>query len=465
MSRGRARRLRGIWFALGILAGVALSSAASLVLAFSSTLVREISPLSGLQALYSESLTQSEQGTAQQGTKREQTAVIPVVAVAEPEVPEYLEHVTLTARSGDTLSALLNRAGLIHGEVHRIVKALRPVYDPRTLRPRHHFTLQIDKDTQGVLTVRQLTIALSATEEVILSRNEGGTFDAMKKTLPTVKETARASGTITSSLYETARYGGIPEPLVGELINAYSYDVDFQRDIKSGDALEVLFEQTRTEEGVVVQGGQVLHATLTLGGKDIAIYRYTDSGGSSGYYNAKGESIRKALLKTPINGARISSRYGKRRHPVLGYTKMHKGVDFAAPTGTPVFAAGDGVVERASRYGGYGKYVRIRHNGKYASAYAHLHRYGKDIRAGRRVKQGQVIGYVGSTGRSTGPHLHYEILAYGKQINPSRQKFKTGRVLKGKELARFKTHAKEMESLIASLPPLKTEIAAAEPSR
>jgi murein DD-endopeptidase MepM/ murein hydrolase activator NlpD len=286
-------------------------------------------------------------------------------------------------------------------------------------------------------------------------------FEVKKIATPVDRKMARAGGRINSSLYETGISSGIPANLLADVINAYSYDVDFQRDIQPGDAVDVLFERIETKDGTIVGHGNILFAELALSGKTMKVYRYVDKSGNAGYYNEKGESVRKALLRTPINGAKITSGFGMRNHPLLGYSRMHRGVDFGAPTGTPIYAAGDGVVDFLGHKGGYGNYLRIKHNGKYASAYAHISRYAKGIANGRHVKQGQVIAYVGATGMATGPHLHYEILVNNAQVNPSKVKFKTGNVLQGKELASFH---KNMEQIHAALnhTPRKTDMAMAD---
>jgi murein DD-endopeptidase MepM/ murein hydrolase activator NlpD len=208
----------------------------------------------------------------------------------------------------------------------------------------------------------------------------------------------------------------------------------------------VLVERLQLEDGTVVGYGNVLYANLDLGDRSLPVFRYKDKGGNVDYYNAKGESLRKALLRTPINGARITSGFGMRMHPLLGYSKMHRGVDFGALAGTPIYAAGDGVIDMAGANGSYGNYVRIKHDGKYSTAYAHASRIAAGIKKGVKVKQGQVIAYVGSTGRSTGAHLHYEILAGNDQINPSGVKFKTGSTLSGKDLAAFKSQVSSVQA-------------------
>lgn len=258
-----------------------------------------------------------------------------------------------------------------------------------------------------------------------------------------------------------AREVDLPTETLMQVLRAYSYDVDFQRDIQPGDSIEVLYEEKIDEQGEVVASGNVLFAALHTNGRSLRIYRHETGNGGTGFYNAKGESVRKALMVTPIEGARLSSGYGMRKHPILGYNKMHEGLDFAASTGTPIMAAGDGVVEYAGRRGSYGNYVRIRHPNQYKTVYAHLSGYAKNIKSGARVEQGQTIGYVGSTGRSTGPHLHYEVLYAGAPINPSKMDTKPGRSLEGEELQRFMLAKAELEELYASLEDA-TKLAVAE---
>ncbi|NBX04387.1 MAG: M23 family peptidase, partial [Alphaproteobacteria bacterium] len=257
---------------------------------------------------------------------------------------------------------------------------------------------------------------------------------------------------INSSLYETGIDGGLPPALINELINAYSYDVDFQREIKKGDVMDVLYERIQTKDGKSVGNGNVVFANLELGDRTLKIYRYVGKDGTADYYNEKGESVRKALLRTPINGAKITSGFGMRNHPILGYSKMHRGVDFGAPTGTPIYAAGDGAVEFVGVKGGYGNYVKLKHNNQYSSAYAHVSRFAAGISPGKKVKQGQIIAYVGTTGASTGPHLHYEIMAKNEQVNPANVKFKTGNVLAGKDLLAFRATMQKVEKQLAAMP-------------
>lgn len=359
----------------------------------------------------------------------------------------------VTVERGDTLMSLLSDAGAPREQAHAAVSAMSDVFSPRALKPGQAITLQI-KPGFGADTPELLGLAMreSALRDVVVARNAVGGYAAEAVEHPVTTRLVRAEGTIDSSLYQAAVDGGVPLSALSELITVFSYDIDFQRDVHRGDSFAALFEVKETEDGKIVEAGRVLIGEMVVGGKPLRFYRHEEKDGQVDYFDANGKSVRKALLATPIEGARISSGFGVRKHPVLGFTKMHKGLDFAAPTGTPIFAAGDGVVERASRFGSYGHYVKIRHNGTYETAYAHMSRYGKGIKAGVRVRQGQIIGYVGATGRVTGAHLHYEVVKNGAQVNPRGITLPTGRVLEGKALAAFKKERDKLDQDFAALP-------------
>ena len=261
----------------------------------------------------------------------------------------------------------------------------------------------------------------------------------------------RAGATIDSSLYLAAMQAGIPASIVVELIHMFSYDVDFQRDVHPGDAFEVVFNHFYTADGEPTKTGDILSATMTLDGKKQTLYRFNAADGPE-YFDSNGNSAKSMLMKTPVNGTRISSGFGLRRHPILGYNRMHKGIDFAVPIGTPVMAAGSGVVTYAGRSGGYGNLVVISHAKGYSTAYGHLLRFGRNIKKGARVTQGQLVAYSGNTGDSTGPHLHYEIRIKNVQVNPARIKIATGRKLEGQEMRSFATERSRIDRLMASLP-------------
>ncbi len=358
---------------------------------------------------------------------------------------------TVTLKSGSTLSGVLTGAGLTNIEAAAVVEAFSEAFNPKRIRAGHEFTLSFMPENESEeLAFIGLEYEPTALETVSLERTEDG-FKALKSDKELTIELRHASGTINDSLYMAGVRAGLPVPILIEVIHAYSWDVDFQRDIRKGDSFNVLYQSKQDTDGKTVAHGDILYAEIKLSGTALPIFRYTTTDGTTDYFDDRGRSAKKTLMRTPIDGARLSSGFGNRKHPILGYTKMHKGLDFAAPTGTPIYAAGDGVIDYAGWNGAYGKYVRIRHNGEFSTAYAHMKNIKKGIGKGKRVKQGQVIGYLGSTGRSTGPHLHYEILKNKKQVNPMKVKMPSGLKLKGEELARFQDIAGRIAQQYAEL--------------
>jgi murein DD-endopeptidase MepM/ murein hydrolase activator NlpD len=241
------------------------------------------------------------------------------------------------------------------------------------------------------------------------------------------------------SLYKAATDQNIPPNTIIEFARIYGFQVDFQRDIRKGDKFQIMYEVFIDKEDKIIQTGEILFANLKLSGQDNSLY-YFDKKDVQGHYNKNGKSVQKALMKTPINGARLSSSFGMRKHPIDGFNKMHKGTDFAAPKGTPIMASGNGIVKKAGWCGGGGNCVKIKHNSTYETVYAHMSKFARGIKKGVRVKQGQTIGYVGSTGKSTGPHLHYEVIVNGKRVNSQKLKLPSGKVLKDKDRELFETN-------------------------
>jgi murein DD-endopeptidase MepM/ murein hydrolase activator NlpD len=351
-------------------------------------------------------------------------------------------------RPGDTLYGVLVNAGVSEDDAKNAIGALADVFSPRALRAGQEITLNITTASAAREADPQL-MGLSFEPDVMtdvkLTRDDAGGFVASAVDKPIVEHNRRAAGIIDSSLFDAAQEAGLPMPVVADLIRTFSFDIDFQRDIQDGDAFEVLYERMENEDGEFVRSGKILFASLTLSGKTIPVY-YFERDGEGQYFTPNGEAIRKSLLRTPVDGARITSGFGMRMHPLLGYSKMHKGVDFGAPTGTPIYAAGSGTIIEIGRKGAYGNYIRIRHNGEYQTAYAHMSKFAKGLRKGDKVKQGDVIGYVGTTGRSTGPHLHYEIMAGGTQINPAKVKTVASNKLTGKQLKAFQAHMAKLDA-------------------
>jgi len=376
----------------------------------------------------------------------------PGLSVTLPNVPmddvthrePKLIYQSLRAGNGDTLAALLNRAGASNKDAHSAISAIKKHFNPRKFRKGQTVRIAYRPDAPDTTTTaarigsfQGFSLRPDLTTEISVLRDDAGAFEPSVTDRPLTTSLARAEGVINSSLYVAGKKAGLPNSALAELIRAYSWDVDFQRDIRKGDGFQVMYERVSDEDGNLVKSDRIAFATLTLSGKPVSAYRFQDSDGHVNYYNEKGLSARKALMRTPIDGARLSSGFGRRKHPILGYTKKHTGVDFAAPRGTPIYAAGNGTITYAGNKGGYGRYIQIRHNGTYATAYAHMKGFARGMRSGKRVSQGQVIGYVGTTGRSTGPHLHYEIIRNGRKTNPLRVKMPSGKKLAGAELKRF----------------------------
>ncbi len=356
---------------------------------------------------------------------------------------------------GQTFAELLSDAGASTTDATAAMNALSKVYDLRRMQAGQDVTLFFSRTAQQE-TFTGAVFQPEATKEVSVMHTAQGTFTANMKLIPVVRQRLAAQGEIRSSLYEAGDRSGVPHAIMAALIRIYSHDIDFQRDIHSGDRFEILYDQPTTAQGKPVGEGEVIYAALNVGGKVRPIYRVMFSDKTVDYFDDRGQSIRRALLRTPVAAAHITSGFGMRMHPLLGYTKMHKGVDFGAPTGTPIFAAGNGVIEDIGMRNGYGRYIRIRHNGTLATAYAHMSRFGTSMHQGARVAQGEVIGYVGMSGRATGPHLHFEVHVNGQQVNPMSVNLPTGRTLDGKLLADFRqgqSRVKQEFARILAKPP------------
>ncbi|GBD44506.1 Murein DD-endopeptidase MepM [bacterium HR40] len=384
-------------------------------------------------------------------------AVDPAIPLAPPARTERLLLATRTERveqqveirRGDTLLSILLEAGVGTAEAHEAISTLRGLYDLRRLQPGQYLTLALERERRsgGELRLASLSFALDARKEVELSRDDEGHFVVRAVEREFAAETRLATGAIEDSLYAAALRQSVPESTLAEAIRLLSWDIDFQRDLQPEDRFELLYEELVHAPSGASLPGDLLYLALRMDRRIVEAFRFKTRDGQVQYYDRQGRSLRKSLLKTPVDGARLSSRFGNRRHPVLGYTRMHKGVDFAAPTGTPIYAAGDGVVVMAGPYSAYGNYVRIRHTREFETAYGHMSRIATGIRSGVRVRQGQVIGYVGSTGMSTGPHLHYEVLQAGRQVNPLRVTVTVAEQLEGRDLEAFRQRVADIDGL------------------
>ena len=391
------------------------------------------------------------------------------LGVATPDMPN-IETRTLTVDPGDSLASVLTDAGVAQDDAQAVVNAVHAVWSVRNMRAGQTMSATFgfsatpnSSSDEAAAKLLALSFSPSVEHQIIVRRNALGAYAAQDIEKKLESQYRHASATIDSSLYLAAMQAGIPADVVVEMIHMFSYDVDFQRDVHPGDSFEVLYRGYFTPEGqAAARNGAILAASMVLGGKVRTLYRYETEDSGAEYFDALGRSAKSMLMKTPIDGARITSGFGMRLHPILGYTRMHKGIDFAAPMGTPVMAAGSGTVVEAGWKGGYGKFVLVRHGNGYETAYGHLSRF--TVAKGSRVRQGQTIAYVGMTGEATGPHLHYEIRVNDAQVNPLRVKVATGRQLRGKELKTFLAMRTNTDQLEASIP-LQKAVAEADDLR
>lgn len=348
---------------------------------------------------------------------------------------------TITLNSGDNLGPLLQRNGLSGQEAYRVTEAFGEVFEPRNLRAGQNFDLHFTGETLDHLTFKPNV------ETTVFVDRVSDSYAARKIDAEFKYETIGVKATVENSLYVDATRLGAPDKVVVQFANIYEYSVDFQRDIQPGDEFEMFFEVARDQKGDIVKAGDLFYTSFSPRGKVSEYWLFEDNKGRENFYDADGKTAKRKLRATPVNGARLSSSYGRRKHPILGYRKLHAGVDFAAPRGTPILAAGSGTVERANRYGSYGNYIRIRHTDGYKTAYAHLNGFARGVKSGAYVKQDQVIGYVGTTGRSTGPHLHYEVHHNGQKINPRRLSQLSGKPLSSDQHPAFKMRRGDIDKL------------------
>ncbi|MGH7005808.1 MAG: M23 family metallopeptidase, partial [Alphaproteobacteria bacterium] len=347
---------------------------------------------------------------------------------------------------GEYFRDLLMRSGVNGAEAQLANIALAGVYDVRKMRAGQLIT--VDFGIVGEEHNRFLGVRFDSNYDrtVWIQRQARGEYVSTEIKKELTLQVMRNDGVIDHSVFQAGLQSGLPPEPVVRMINLFAYDVDFQRDIQKGDTFETLIEQHRDRNGDIVRHGYILYASLTVQGQTIKLYRWQGEDSEVDYFSEKGESSRKALMRTPIDGARLSSGFGYRRHPILGYSKLHQGVDFAAPSGTPIYAAGAGQIEKLGWAGGYGNSITIRHTKEYSTLYGHMSGFAPGMAPGKRVKQGDIIGFVGSTGMSTGPHLHYEVHLAGKQIDPLTLKLPSRQRLQGAELARFLEMVKTIET-------------------
>lgn len=400
--------------------------------------------------------------------------------------PETETH-SISLDAGDTLAGALENAGISSDDANAAIAALAKVHSARSLRAGQVFDVTYntspnvatagmnnpasDDDDDGDITkaspvqgepiTRLLSIKFSPSvdHEITIARTADGTFQAMDAVKQLVPHVHRAGATIDGSLYLSAMRAGIPKDVLRDMITMFSYKVDFQRDLHPGDSFEVYYDYYYTPEGLPAKQGNISYAMMRLGKEVLTLYRYQpDANEPAEYFDAHGESFKGMLMKTPVDGARITSGFGMRFHPVLGYSRMHKGIDFGVPIGTPVMAAGAGTISFMGWENGYGRFVMLNHGNGYVTAYGHLSRFAPGLRSGSHVRQAQVIAFSGNTGMSTGPHLHYEIQVNHQQVNPVKVKMAQGRKLTGKDQRAFQSERLRLDDKLASTK-LETKVA------
>ena len=337
---------------------------------------------------------------------------------------------------GDTFVSILENLNFKQKKIYEIISKIEETYDLKKIKTGEIISV-FENNFAEIKKIEffknnETIISVNLDKEINLN-----IIELTKNSFIESKEY-----TISESLFSDGIKNDVSSDILVKIISLFSFDLDFQRDIRVDTVVSISYEFDEIVETGRLEYNDIKYASIIIDGKQLEYFKFITDDGYVDYFNREGKNVKKSILKTPLDGARISSNFGMRKHPISGFNKMHKGVDFAAPTGTPIYAGGNGIVEYVGRNGGYGKYIRIRHNNGYKTAYAHLSNYKKGISKGVRVNQGEVIGYVGSTGNSTGPHLHYEIIYQNKHINPLKLKLPSGKILEGKELERFKEEYK-----------------------
>ena len=369
--------------------------------------------------------------------------------IAENLQPRFTT-LNYTSTTGDTHQSIINLLDVDKNEKRLILETILKEKSLKILKINQKFTFKFDNLLDQKII--EFKIEKDKKNEILFKKDLlKNTFSIRNIEKNFEKKLVYKETIITNSLYNSALTLGIKPNIIIEFARLYGFQVDFQRDVWKNDSFQIIYEEFINEEKEVVDTGEIIFANLNLQNTDLQLYKYEYEKNKIEYFDENGKSIRKTLMKTPINGARLSSSYGKRKHPILGYTKMHTGTDFAAPMGTPIMASGDGKVTKAGWCGGGGNCVKIKHNSTYETVYAHMSKFGRGIKKGKRVKQGQIIGYVGSTGLSTGPHLHYEVIENGKKINSQKLKLPSGKILKGNQRKKFEVTKIKIDVLKSDL--------------
>ncbi len=354
-------------------------------------------------------------------------------------------------KKGDTIGKILKKLDIKNPQIQKVINEYNKYGKPNQLLVGNKIDLVIEENISGnKKSISSFFIPITKSTSIEIKKNDAGKLESKKIITKLYKRTVVAENTIKNNLYSSAVKAKINPDTIIEFARIFGFEIDFQRDIRKNDYFRIVYDKYLDETGDFIKPGTILYAHMAVNGREITLYKFGNDK-DYGYFDVNGKSVEKALMKTPINGARLSSSYGMRKHPILGFNKMHKGTDFAAPMGTPIMASGSGTVTRAKWCGGGGNCIKIKHNSTYTTVYAHLKSFAAGIKAGKKVKQGQIIGYVGSTGMSTGPHLHYEVIVNGKHVNSQTLKLPSGKTLKNDERKKFEVHRIKTDVLVAEL--------------
>ena len=354
-------------------------------------------------------------------------------------------------KEGDSIQKILRQYKIQNNEIQTVIKQYKKYGNPNQLLVGNKIDIVIEKNLRAKKnSVLKFSVPITKSTSIEITKDEENKIISKKIITKLYKKKILSENIIIKNLYSSAREANINPDTIIEFARIFGFEVDFQRDIRKNDYFKILYEKYFDENEEFIKSGSILYAHMTVNGREISLYKFGNDK-EYGYFDLNGKSVEKALMKTPINGSRLSSSFGMRKHPILGFSKLHTGTDFAAPANTPIMASGSGTITRAKWCGGGGNCIKIKHNSTYETVYAHMRSFAKGIKVNKKVRQGQIIGYVGSTGMSTGPHLHYEVIINGKKVNSQKLKLPSGKILKNNERTQFEIHRIKTDVLIAEL--------------
>lgn len=367
------------------------------------------------------------------------------------QIKSPYKNVNYEIKKGDTIQKILKKYKAQNNEIQTIINQYKKYSNPNQLMVGNKIDIIIEENSStNKNSVQKFSVPITKSTTIEITKDSENKIISKKIITKLYKKKVLSENIISNNLYSSAIEMNINPDIIIEFARIFGFEIDFQRDIRKNDYFKIIHEKYIDENGEFIKSGSILYAHMTVNGREISLYKFGNNK-DYGYFDLNGKSVEKALMKTPINGARLSSPFGLRKHPILGFSKLHTGTDFAAAMGTPIMASGSGTITRAKWCGGGGNCIKIKHNSAYETIYAHMKSLAKGMKVGKKVKQGQIIGYVGSTGMSTGPHLHYEVIINGKKVNSQKLKLPSGKILKDNERTQFEIHRIKTDVLIAEL--------------